>query len=151
MIYCSIKSQHFRHNTRICFWPQLPALQAMCLLSTAPVRPTFILPCSKTLRRKQNTRHMRSRGYCWEPRQWCQRASKGHNPGTGTSGPQDEAQDSAEDRKQIHRAPGAKQSQHSGDYKVEEASDKCLLNGSLRMDLCDACAPNRSITWDQSQ
>lgn len=111
MIHCNIKSQHFRHNTRICFWPQLPALQAMCLLSTAPVRPTFILPCSKTLRRKQNTRQMRSRGYCWEPRQWCQRASKGHNPGTGTSGPQDEAQDSAEDRKQIHSAPGAKPTQ----------------------------------------
>lgn len=105
MIHCSIKSQHFRHNTRIClFFFQLPALQASCLLSTAPVRPTFILP----LRRKQNTRHMRSRGYCWEPRQWCQRPSKGHNPGTGTSGPQDEAPVLSGGQKTNPQRPGGK-------------------------------------------
>lgn len=73
----------------------------LCLFTTAPTRPW-----PKTLRQKQNTRHMRSRGYCWEPRQWCQRASKGHNPGTGTPGPQDEPQNPAEDRKQSWTAPG---------------------------------------------
>lgn len=109
MLHCSSKSQHFRHETNICFWPLISNVLCpfkLCFYTTAPACLTFILPCSKTLRQKQNKRPMRSSGYCWEPRQWCQSALKGHNPGTGTSGPQEEAQNSAEDRKQIRKRPG---------------------------------------------
>lgn len=67
------------------------------------------------------------------------KSPKGHNPGAGTWGPRDEAQNSAEDGKQI-RSLGPKLNQHGGDYKVEEAFDKCLLNGPLKMDLCQLCA-----------
>lgn len=72
------------------------------------------------------------------------KSPKGHNPGAGTSGPRDEAQNSAEDGKQI-RSLGPKLNQRGGDYKAEETSDKCLLNRPLKMDSCEPCAPTGQL------
>lgn len=43
--------------------------------------------------------------------------------------------------------PRAKQTQHGGEYKAPETFDKCLLKGSLKMDLCQLVRPKVNYLW----
>lgn len=132
-----------------------PFSYACVIKSSQSVSPFSLLPSIhsftlrvtyKILRHKQKTRHKRSRGYWWEPRQWCQWALKVTTRAQEPSGPQDEAQNSTEVGKQIQSLERNKPNMERED-KAPETFDKCLLNGSLKMDLCQLVRPKVNYLW----
>lgn len=111
---------------------------AMCLSRFAPaLYPTLIPFELRDTQTKTKHKTLEVKRILLRAQTVMSKSPKGHNPGGGTSGPRDEAQNSAEDGKQI-RSLGLKLNQHGGDYKVEGTFDKCPLNGPLKMDLCEA-------------
>lgn len=64
----------------------------------------------------------------------------------GHRNPQDEAQNSTEVGKQIQSLERNKPNMERED-KAPETFDKCLLNGSLKMDLCQLVRPKVNYLW----